>query len=110
MLFCVMFRRRVIVVRGHGQRRHNHYGYDDHQQHGFEGSVTVVKEKQHYPHPDVLVVDHGGADYIQPVQAVVPVQAAPTFVVPAAAAAANAPAAIVPASSNYPSSSSIDPR
>ena len=65
---------------------------------GFEGSVSVVSE--HYghhhprdPRPDVVVVDHGGADYLPAPRPRVAVAVEPRPVVAVAAA----PAVVQPA-------------
>ena len=88
------------------------YYQDDHYG-GHQGSVSVVRE---VAQPDLVVVDHGGAGYLQPQPAIThthPV-AALAPVAPVATVAAVAPVATVaaaPVSSVYPTSrpSAVDP-
>ena len=81
----------------------------------FDGSISIVRDGYHDTYdsrPEVVVVDHGGHDYIQPQPAVVAVET-PVVAVAATPAVVAAPAgAVVPAANNYypATSSSIDPR
>ena len=115
-------RRKVIVVRDREPTRRIHVThevrhvverrpvYED-----FDGSISIVRDGYHDTYdsrPEVVVVDHGGHDYIQPQPAVVAVET-PVVAVAATPAVVAAPAgAVVPAANNYypATSSSIDPR
>merc|ERR1712154_678869 len=92
-------RRRVVVVRERPREHHVHVTHEVrhvpavldtchgcHQ--GFEGSVSVVSSHHHHrdPRPDVVVVDHGGADYLPAPRVAVAVEPRPVYAVAAAPA------------------------
>ena len=115
-------KRKVIVVREREPARRVHVTHEVRHvverrpvYHDFDGSISIVRDGYHDTYdsrPEVVVVDHGGPDYIQPQPAVVAVET-PVVAVAAtpAVVAAPAPATVVPAANNYyPATSSIDPR
>lgn len=115
-------RRKVIVVRDREPTRRIHVTHEVRHvverrpvYQDFDGSISIVRDGYHDTYdsrPEVVVVDHGGHDYIQPQPAVVAVET-PVVAVAATPAVVAAPAgAVVPAANNYypATSSSIDPR
>ena len=115
-------RRRVIVVRERVPEHRVHVTHEVrhvpavvdtchgcHQ--GYEGSVSVVSGRHHprYPRPDVVVVDHGGADYLPAPRVAVAVEPRPVYAV-AAAPAVVQPAPTTAVVQETYGGSRIDPR
>merc|ERR1712227_282115 len=103
-------RRKVIVVRDREPTRRIHVTHEVRHvverrpvYQDFDGSISIVRDGYHDTYdsrPEVVVVDHGGHDYIQPQPPVVAVAATPAVV------AAPAGAVVSAANNYYPATSS----